>query len=151
MTPKRNTGFLFDELYMWHDSGGSSFPTQPSSGFENPETKRRFYNLLAATRLLDNLHTIKPRPATEEDLARFHTREYIELIRQLSAQRGGDAGELTPFGPGAFEIAMLSVGGVMVAVEEVVKGKVDNAYALVRPPGTMPNRIAAGVFVYLPT
>ena len=87
--PKRKTGFVFDELYMWHDSGGGSFPTQPSAGFENPETKRRFYNLLVATRLLDNLQSIRPRPASEVDLVRFHTHEYIELIRQLSAQRGG--------------------------------------------------------------
>jgi len=140
--PERKTGFVFDELYMWHDSGGGAFPTQPSAGFENPETKRRFYNLLAATRLLDELQSIRPRPASEEDLARFHTHEYIELIRQLSAQRGGDAGELTPFGAGAFEIAMLSAGGVMTAVEEVLKGAIDNAYALVRPPGhhAEPNR-----------
>ena len=140
--PKRKTGFVFDELYWWHDPGGGSFPTQPSTGFENPETKRRFYNLLAATRLLDSLQPIRPRPASEEDLARFHTHEYIELIRHLSAQRGGDAGELTPFAAGAFEIAMLSAGGVMTAVEEVVTGAVDNAYALVRPPGhhAEPNR-----------
>ncbi|MGO9453330.1 MAG: class II histone deacetylase [Candidatus Binataceae bacterium] len=140
--PKRKTGFVFEELYMWHDSGGGSFPTQPSAGFENPETKRRFHNLLAAAGVLDHLRQIKPAPASEEDIARFHTREYIELIRQLSAQRGGDAGELTPFGPGSFEIALLSAGGVIAAVEQVVKGTVDNAYALVRPPGhhAEPNR-----------
>src|SRR5215467_4812929 len=116
--PKRKTGFVFDELYMWHDSGGSAFPTQPSAGFENPETKRRFYNLLAATRLLDDLQSIRPRPASEEDLARFHTHEYITLIRELSAQRGGDAVELTPCGGVTLEIARLYVGGVMTAVEE---------------------------------
>ncbi len=142
MESKRTTGFVFEELYMWHDSGGGSFPLQPSQGFENPETKRRFRNLLAATGILDRLHTIKPAPASEEDLARFHTRDYIESIRQMSAQRGGDAGELTPFGPGSFEIATLSAGGVIGAVESVVKGVVDNAYALVRPPGhhAEPNR-----------
>ena len=135
VTPKRKTGFVFDELYMWFNSGGGSFPRQPSEGFENPETKRRFHNLLAATRVLDHLHAIKPAPASEADIARFHTRDYIEFIRQLSAQNGGDAGELTPFGPGSFEIAMLSTGGVIAAVDAVMKGEVDNAYALVRPPG----------------
>ena len=142
MAPQRKTGFVFEELYLWHDSGGGSFPLQPSAGFENPETKRRFRNLLAVTGILDRLHPIRPAPAAEEDLARFHTSKYIESIRQMSAQLGGDAGELTPFGPGSFEIALQSTGGVIAAVEAVLKGAADNAYALVRPPGhhAEPNR-----------
>jgi acetoin utilization deacetylase AcuC-like enzyme len=142
LSAKRKTVFVFDEMYMWHDSGGGSFPIQPSAGFENPETKRRFYNLLAASRLLEQLQLVRPAIATEEDLARFHTRDYIELIRQLSMQHGGDAGELTPFGPGSFDIARLSTGGVIAAIESVVTGGADNAYALVRPPGhhAEPNR-----------
>jgi acetoin utilization deacetylase AcuC-like enzyme len=142
VTPRRKTGFVFEELYLWHSSEGGSFPTQPGAGFENPETKRRFRNLLAATGVLDYLHPIKAAPASEEAIARFHTRDYIETIRRLSAQHGGEAGELTPFGSGSFEIALLSAGGVIAAVQEVVKGAVDNAYALVRPPGhhAEPNR-----------
>jgi acetoin utilization deacetylase AcuC-like enzyme len=140
--PKRKTGFVFEELYMWHSSQAGLFPIQPGAGFENPETKRRFRNLLAATGVLDHLHPIRAIPASEEDVARFHTRDYIEKIRQLSAQHGGEAGELTPFGSGSFEIALLSAGGVIAAVQAVVNGAVDNAYALVRPPGhhAEPNR-----------
>jgi acetoin utilization deacetylase AcuC-like enzyme len=48
---------------------------------------------------------------------------------------GGDAGELTPFGPGSYEIALLAAGGCLTAVEAVLAGTVNNAYALVRPPG----------------
>jgi acetoin utilization deacetylase AcuC-like enzyme len=139
---KAKTGFVFEELYLWHDAGGGSFPIQHSPGFENPETKRRFRNLLSASGILDHLHTIRPSPASDEDLARFHTRAYVESIRAMSANHGGDAGELTPFGRGSFEIAALSAGGVIAAVESVVTGRVDNAYALVRPPGhhAEPNR-----------
>jgi acetoin utilization deacetylase AcuC-like enzyme len=53
----------------------------------------------------------------------------------MSAEAGGDAGELTPFGPGSYEIALLAAGGCMTAIDAVLDGKVDNAYALVRPPG----------------
>lgn len=142
VTAKRNTGLVFEELYLWHDSSSASFPTQPGAGFENPETKRRFRNLLAVSGILDRLTPIKAAPASEEDVARFHSRDYIESIRQMSAQRGGEAGELTSFGAGSFEIALLSAGGVMAAIESVVRGKTDNAYALVRPPGhhAEPNR-----------
>src|SRR5207302_9183240 len=48
---------------------------------------------------------------------------------------GGEAGEETPFGRGSFEIALLAAGGCITAVDSVLDGKVDNAYALVRPPG----------------
>jgi acetoin utilization deacetylase AcuC-like enzyme len=142
MTPKRKTGFVFEEQYMWHVAGSNSFPIQPGVVFENPETKRRFRNLLAATGILDSLHTIKAAPASLEDVARFHTRDYIESIRLMSANQGGDAGEFTSFGTGSFEIALLSAGGVIGAVESVIRGITDNAYALVRPPGhhAEPNR-----------
>jgi acetoin utilization deacetylase AcuC-like enzyme len=142
MQVKRKTGFVFEERYMWHDAGGGEFPIQPGVGFENPETKRRFHNLLAASGLLDRLHRVKAAPAGEEDLLRFHTREYVETIRAMSAAHGGDAGELSPFGAGSFEIAALSAGGAIAAVSAVVGGAVDNAYALVRPPGhhAEPNR-----------
>ena len=53
----------------------------------------------------------------------------------MSATGGGDTGALTPFGSGSFEIAQLSAGGTIAALDAVIKGEVDNAYALVRPPG----------------
>jgi len=126
---------------MWHDTGtaASAFPAgltiEPDVHAENPATKRRFRNLLEVSGLLDELVPLKPRPATEDEIARFHSRAYIARIKQLSGERGGDAGELTPFGPGSFEIALLAAGGTMVAVDAVLAGKVANAYALVRPPG----------------
>ena len=77
MAERRNTGFLFEEIYLWHDAATSRFPVEPGQYFENPETKRRFRDLLAVSGLLEGLHPIKATPAAEDDLARFHTREYI--------------------------------------------------------------------------
>ena len=74
-------------------------------------------------------------PASEDDLALFHDRDYIARIKALSADRGGDASYLTPFGPGSFEIACLAVGGTAALVDAVADGRVANGYALVRPPG----------------
>jgi acetoin utilization deacetylase AcuC-like enzyme len=42
---------------------------------------------------------------------------------------------LTPFSGGGFEIALLAVGGTLTAIEMVVGGELETAYALVRPPG----------------
>ena len=136
-----STGFVFHELYMWHNTWNwnqvfaPSLTIQPGEQAENPETKRRFRNLLEVSGLLDSLVPIKPRYATEDEIARFHNREHIARIKAMSAENGGDASELTPFGKGSFEIAQLSAGGTMAALDAVVTGQVKNAYALVRPPG----------------
>jgi acetoin utilization deacetylase AcuC-like enzyme len=135
------TGFVFHELYMWHNTWNwnqvfaPSLTVQPGEHAENAETKRRFRNLLDVSGLLDQLVTLKPRPATEEELARVHTLEHIARIKAMSAENGGDASALTPFGKGSFEIAQLAAGGTIAACDAVAEGRVRNAYALVRPPG----------------
>lgn len=135
------TGFVFHELYLWHNTWNWAlvFPpgltVQPGEHAENPETKRRFKNLLEVSGLMDHLTLIKPRPATEAEILRFHTPAHLEKIRRMSAAGGGDASELTPFGSGSYEIALLSAGGTIEAMDAVLSGRVSNAYALVRPPG----------------
>jgi acetoin utilization deacetylase AcuC-like enzyme len=136
------TGWVFHELYLWHNTWnyGAVFPPdltlEPDEHVENPRTKRRFRNLLEVAGVLERLRPIKPRPATEAELGRFHTADYIARIKADSALvHGGDAGRLTPFGRGSYEIACLAAGGTIAAVDAVVDGEVRNAYALVRPPG----------------
>ena len=135
------TGFVCHEKYMWHDTGHAAIflPTigyvQPAEHAESPESKRRIRNLMEVSGLLDKVTIIAPRPALREEVLRYHTPEYIDHLARLSADRGGDAGDGTPFAAGGYDIALLSTGGVLAAAEAVVDGMVDNAYALVRPPG----------------
>jgi acetoin utilization deacetylase AcuC-like enzyme len=135
------TGFAWHELYMWHDPGSGAGPRpaggaiEPGEHGESPATKRRLRNLLEVSGMLDELVAIRPREATLEELTRFHTEAYVERIKRLSDAGGGEAGENTPFSGGAYEIAALAAGGCLRAVEAVLDGEVDNAYALVRPPG----------------
>jgi acetoin utilization deacetylase AcuC-like enzyme len=110
-------------------------PVQPYLHAENPETKRRIRNLLEVSGLLDKLKPIPAVEATEEQLLRVHTREYLDRLAAMSAETGGDAGVFTPFGKDSYRIARLSAGGVIAAVDAVLDAAVDNAYALVRPPG----------------
>jgi len=135
------TGFVWHERYAWHDIGTATahFPSggwlQPDVAGEHPEGKRRLRNLLDVSGLLDELVQLRARPATEAELCRFHAPEYVRRIRELAAQGGGDAGEMTPFGRDSYDVALLAAGGCIVATEAVVRGDVRNAYALVRPPG----------------
>lgn len=136
-----STGLVWDEWYMWHDTGSAAGfvqaggPVQPETHVENPEPKRRLHNLLDVSGVLERLVAIDPREATREELLRYHTPEYVDEISEQSQLTGGNAGELTPFGPDSYEIARLAAGGVIEATDAVLDGRVDNAYALVRPPG----------------
>lgn len=137
----RRTGFVWHELYAWHSTppfGGFvpfGNPVQPGEHVENPETKRRLRNLLEVSGLLKSLVPLTPRPATEAELLRFHTPEHVAHIREQSKLIHAEGGLSSPLGHGSYEIARLAAGGVIEAVEAVLKGTVDNAYALVRPPG----------------
>lgn len=137
----RRTGLVWHERYMWHDTGSGTSELasggwlEPHVHVESPDTKRRLKNLLDASGLTEQLIVLPPRPATVEELCRVHGLAYVERIRELSAGRGGDAGSEAPFGNGSFEIAALAAGGTIAAVDAVLDGTVDNAYALVRPPG----------------
>ncbi len=135
------TGFIWHERYMWHDtmSASGSYRVrgdlQPGLHIENAETKRKLKNLLDAYEVTPQLNALSFGEASDEELFRFHTTEYVEKVQKLSDSAGGDAGEFTPFGPGSAEIARLAVGGTSAAIKAVAKGEVDNAYSLTRPPG----------------
>ena len=137
----KSTGLVWHERYMWHDTRAAAGPLpaggwiEPDTHAENPATKRRFKNLLDASGLAERLVPLSPRPATANELRRVHDPEYLDRIRELSQANGGDAGGLTPFGPGSYEIACLAAGGAITAVDAVLDGTVTNVYALVRPPG----------------
>ncbi|MFT2098814.1 class II histone deacetylase [Marinomonas sp. 2405UD66-6] len=138
---KVKTGFLYQEICMWHDAGnrclfdGAGLYYQPKIPFENPESKRRLKNLIEVSGILDGLYRISALPATRTEILRFHSDEYIEKLELESSLGSGDAGERAPFSKGAFEIALQSAGMAIAAVESVMTGQVQNAYSLCRPPG----------------
>ncbi|PRY25582.1 acetoin utilization deacetylase AcuC-like enzyme [Aliiruegeria haliotis] len=137
------TGFFWDERCFWH-GGGNYAMTLPVGGLvqplagglpENPETKRRLLNLIRVTGLDAHLVMRGGAPASAEDLARVHPESYLADFRALSGAGGGELGLRTPFGQGGYEIAALSAGLAREAVFAVLRGEMDNAYALSRPPG----------------
>ncbi|MFZ3578703.1 class II histone deacetylase [Virgibacillus sp. DJP39] len=138
---ENKTGFICDESYFWHQTGNGALMLtagnwiQEDVHAENPESKRRIKNLLERSRFIKELEQIEPRYATRKEIETNHTTDYVERVTTLSDAGGGDAGEHAIVGPGSYEIALLSAGGVLTAVDLVMKKTVSNAYALTRPPG----------------
>lgn len=134
----RRTGYVWHELFGWHDSGMESYTPhfEPRGSQESPETKRRLNSLVQVSGLAESLVHVKPREASDEEILRFHTPAYLARVKAISeAPYGGQVGHELHIGPGGYKIANLSLGGVLAATEAVLDGKLDNAYALVRPPG----------------
>lgn len=147
-TSMRRTGLIFDERYLLHDTGvqttiqmrGGSFETSAESHPSSTSITRRIKEFLDGSGLTAMMQPLAARPASEDELAVYHTRAFIDGVRS-HAQGGsmqGEWGEIesdTPLSPGSFEAAIYAAGGAMNGVQAIMQGEVRNAYALLRPPG----------------
>lgn len=137
----RKTGLVWNERFMWHDQGRyagilpADFPLQPGYHHEHPETKRRLKNLLDVSDMTEKLVPIKARPISRDELLRVHTTGYLDKLEADNLLPAASAGFDAPFTKGSVDIAKLAAGGCLEAVDAIFSGKVDNAYALVRPIG----------------
>ncbi|KAF8062643.1 histone deacetylase-like amidohydrolase [Scenedesmus sp. PABB004] len=137
----RRTGYLFHELFMWHNPGAmqnAGKGLEPVEHFENADTKRRLNNLVHASGLIDALVQVKPRPASREELTRVHTPDYVDAVAALSRDSSKGMHRVGPevsMAPGGYEIAALAAGGSLALVDAALRGDIEGGYALVRPPG----------------
>lgn len=73
--------------------------------------------------------------ATHEQLSRVHTTSYLETIFKLRGQSAWLDVDTTAVSSGSVEAAEVAAGTAIAAVEAVVNGRCESAFALVRPPG----------------
>jgi len=133
------TGIVYHEKYQEHNLG----PGHP----ENPERLKKIMESIGKIKNKPNIELLKPTSASEEDLLRVHTKGYVEKIKSMS-RTGGVLTLDTPVPSGVYEIAKLSAGGAILAGKSVCEKKVDNAFALIRPPGHHAGRDFGGGFCF---
>jgi acetoin utilization deacetylase AcuC-like enzyme len=73
--------------------------------------------------------------ATRSHLRRVHTSSYLDDIFALDGKRAWLDQDTTAVSPGSIKAACAAAGNAISAVEEVVRGGAQSAFALVRPPG----------------
>ncbi len=137
----KKTGIVKDGRYLQH-----------SMGFAHPESPER---LGAIYEMIDNplmswkfVH-IEPREASHKEIEAIHTPAYVEFIASTAGKRSVFLDPDTSTCAETYEVAKLAVGGVCNAIDSVVTGEVDNAFALVRPPGHHAEKdTAAGFCVF---
>jgi acetoin utilization deacetylase AcuC-like enzyme len=122
------TGLVTSDAYTAHLTG-EGHP-------ESPDRVRAIVAKLKAEGLFDRAVAVPPRPATDEELLRCHTADYLQTVRDDLAAGSDDlsTGD-TAISARSLETARLAAGGVLAAVDAVMTGKIANAFAVVRPPG----------------
>ena len=73
--------------------------------------------------------------ATRKQLSRVHTTSYLEHIFALRDKNAWLDVDTTAVSPGSVKAAEVAAGTSIAAVEAVMAGRADSAFAMVRPPG----------------
>jgi acetoin utilization deacetylase AcuC-like enzyme len=116
----------------------------PSPAHDQPDHPENAARLPAIQRAVQSLFSnhpsslipLEPQPATREQLARVHPMRFIEALERVMAEAPAYIDYApTYITPASFECARLAAGGVLRAVDAVLDGEAESAFALVRPPG----------------
>jgi acetoin utilization deacetylase AcuC-like enzyme len=124
------TTVVFSPKYLRHNPGR-----------DHPESARRLAAIVAELRKApfsrrQTWKFVSPAKASIEQIGMVHDLEYVVYVKTLCKSGGGllDAGD-TRVSAASFDVALHAVGGALTAVDYVMQGQSDNAFALVRPPG----------------
>lgn len=120
------TGYIYHPVYLQHDTG---------QHVEVAARLEAIISYLEKTGLKSKLTLIEPRPASVEEIALVHQKNYIKEIEETAQRGGGWLDPDTVMSPDSYQAALYAAGGVIRATEVVMGGEVNNAFALVRPPG----------------
>src|SRR5271170_6599316 len=102
---------------------------------ERPDRLRAIERALESEAYQMLARDLAPR-ADLDAIARVHPKDYIEAIRAATPKQGLAAVDPdTSMSPGSYEAALRAAGGALFAVDEVMSGKVRNAFVATRPPG----------------
>jgi len=120
------TGVVYDTIYLRHQTG---------SHVENPRRLTEVARHLEEFGFYRRLTRLAPRPATTEEILRVHSEDLIEHVFRVCERGGGWLDPDTAVSRDSYQAALFAAGGVIRACDAVLEGEVDNAFALVRPPG----------------
>lgn len=120
------TGYVYDPVYLEHNSN------------YHPENSRRLVAILHALEsspLFARLTAIPAADVPRPSLLAVHDASYVQSLWRDAEAGGGQIDADTYLAPTSYAAALRAAGGVCEATRAVLEGRVENAFALVRPPG----------------
>jgi acetoin utilization deacetylase AcuC-like enzyme len=122
------TGLAADPLCLKHDPG-----------YGHPECPERYDAVVAGLEeagLAGNLPRVPARDATREQLRRVHASHYLDIAeRQIKEGMPELSTGDTDICEASWDAALRAAGLAVSAVDEVMTGRMRNAFCAVRPPG----------------
>jgi acetoin utilization deacetylase AcuC-like enzyme len=121
------TGIVKDPIYLEHKTG-SYHP-------ESPERLEVIYEMLEDKDMAGRFEAIHPREATREEIELIHEPSYFDRVATTAGKSHSSLDPDTQTSEKSFEAALLACGGFLLGIDRVMNGELDNAFALIRPPG----------------
>jgi len=136
-----HTGFITHTQCGAHEMG-SWHP-------ESPARLAAIQDHLIAIGLAPHLEHVDAPPATIDQLARAHDRDYIQALRSRIPNDGYyPVDPDTSMNASTWDAALRAAGAVVAATDQVVGGALGNAFCAVRPPGHHARPAAAMGFCF---
>ena len=120
------TGIVKDRRYLDHHMGHFHV--------ETPQRLEVIYSMID-DKIPFSLENIEPRPATEKELSLIHTPYHVDMVKSTAGKEYVQLDPDTATSARSWDVACLAAGGVINAVDAIMEGKIQNGFALVRPPG----------------
>ena len=120
------SGLVYDPIYLEHNTG------------EHPENASRLISIMShlkQTGIEKAITSLQPCIASEKEIEMVHSRRYIAKLINTVETGGGWLDPDTFVCPKSYEAALYAAGGLLTALKAVWNNEVNNAFALVRPPG----------------
>jgi acetoin utilization deacetylase AcuC-like enzyme len=141
------TAFISSPRFVEHETG----PLHP----ERPDRIRAIHRAVRQAGLVDSLDPfpdfeldlgpmkpagaklleVAPIAADEKWLQLAHTLQHIQKVKETCQRGGGMLDADTVVSARSYELALLSLGGVLTACDVVMDGRAQRAFAAGRPPG----------------
>lgn len=102
---------------------------------ESPARLEAIYAMLESHAMAGKFLLIPSRFATHKEIELVHSPEYVHFIASTAGHLSVVLDPDTEATPLTYETATLAIGGLCNAIDSVMAGTVNNAFAFIRPPG----------------
>ncbi len=122
------TGLIWSERFRNHQTGAG-----------HPESPERIVAIHQGIESLDTLHALEkiiPEEGDRQFAELNHQRTYVDRVKLACDQRDPYIDTFdNPIDSQSYQTALLATGAMISGVDSILKNRVKNAMALVRPPG----------------
>ena len=133
------TAYLYDEIYMGHDTGWG----HP----ERPERLRAIDDNLKSSKFYNDLMRVEKQIADYEYIELIHDKSYINRVKKDIESGYSNLDSMdTVICERSFEVALYAVGGSLKMCDCIINGDAENGFCVIRPPGHHAERDRAAGF-----